>query len=691
MEEVKCPICAHKAVITKTFDYQRVKWYDCELCGYFSLESTTFDLFDFKTYNNRTKLIFAIRKLSNQNNYIKIESIDDLKSIIKRVKFPKSTQDKIDLIIKFIYENNKNRSGYSISEDNGVIFGIKNYDELDLIITLSEDKNYLTFAPKFASGGGLCQLGSEGILRYEELMEESSSQKNDSTNTNNISNNEDDIRDKDRKNTKPQKQRFFKSSNIIYRDKDNIDGVMGVKDLATELSEIIDNLPKEQGRMIGIFGKWGRGKTLLMNETWEKFKNAKNYIKIEFHAWKYQDTPAIWAYLFQHFADSYYSDSKNWFDYFCKRTDLNIRRLGSNQLIFFLISIIASALWMFVVPLMDKVHIIIKLVSTFGIGPLISLVVMYFRFGKSAKDLFVKYYKKVSFSNLLGIQSEVQDEIRILFSEWFKDENDKKILLIVDDIDRCEEDKIIQIIDSLRVMLDDDEISEKVIVVTACDSNILKRAIKNKYSNLLTDNEVDKRNIVNEYLDKIFISAIKLGVLTDDEKDDFFIELSRNDLEKVIDDEANNKLSSDNRGKNNSENSNKTENNPSEEKLNANKNISIKELELLKNGIKDRSQETPRQIRIFYYRYLLAKNLLMLYYNRMNRDAYWLNQNNTKNLISLIILYSQANNSEKITEHKIEISQSDKPKQELHLMNDIEVNQIDHLILLRVLEIVIAY
>lgn len=171
MEEVKCPICEHKAIITKTYDFQRAKWYHCELCGYFALTSFKFKLFNFKTYNKRNNLIFALRKLSSEDNYIEINSIKELDEIVTKVIFPNTIQDKIDLIIKFLYTNKPQVArGFALSEENSLMFGISELGELDLVINLSESKDYLRFHRKFAEGGGLCFLESGGIIRAENLL-----------------------------------------------------------------------------------------------------------------------------------------------------------------------------------------------------------------------------------------------------------------------------------------------------------------------------------------------------------------------------------------------------------------------------------------------------------------------------------------------------------------------------------------
>lgn len=108
---------------------------------------------------------------------------------------------------------------------------------------------------------------------------------------------------------------FFEKRRFVFKDKHDIDPVLNVTDVAEELSELIQKLPdQEQEGMLGIFGKWGRGKTFLLKETWKILEKTNAYDKIEFDAWKYQDTPAIWGYLNQLFTDKYYNEAKDWWE-----------------------------------------------------------------------------------------------------------------------------------------------------------------------------------------------------------------------------------------------------------------------------------------------------------------------------------------------------------------------------------------
>ena len=174
MQVVKCPICGSKSTITKTEDYQRIKWYNCELCGLFSLEDSIFELFNFENYKKRNELIFAINVLSKNGNNIKIENIEDLDKIISKVIYPIKIQDKLDYLIRYLYENkSQTTKGFALSEKNSLIFGIKDKADIDLVFTIAEQENLLTIKPKFASGGGLCFLASNGIIKAENLFADS--------------------------------------------------------------------------------------------------------------------------------------------------------------------------------------------------------------------------------------------------------------------------------------------------------------------------------------------------------------------------------------------------------------------------------------------------------------------------------------------------------------------------------------
>jgi hypothetical protein len=272
-----------------------------------------------------------------------------------------------------------------------------------------------------------------------------------------------------------------------------------------------------------------------------------------------------------------------------------------------------------------------------------SLIKFYQKKGVDAIALIRKYTKGVSFDKHLGIQAEIEKELAVLIQTWMSNKTKKRLLLFVDDIDRCSDDKIISLIDSLRVMLEHPEILKRVIVLVAVDEEKLKLAIRKKYDSLLIDVDTEikekKLNLIErEYMDKLFISGIKLHPIDDNSKLEFARSLLLYDYQ--LNNEEEYKLYQDSNQK--AQDSldkikvtselidpvipkiNKEVTITKEFDLNKEENsinpVDLEsDLEIWLNSIELSEEElTPRQIRILYYRYKLAKNLLAEYWGDTN-------------------------------------------------------------------------
>lgn len=547
-------------------------------------------------------------------------------------------------------------------------------------------------------------------------------------------------------------KQYFKKSNISFRDKKEIEGVLGVDDLAEELAEIITIMPSEQGSMIGIFGKWGRGKTFLMEETWKKLAVKKTFVRVEFHAWKYQDTPATWAYLYECLSDAYFKP-----DFECKLwskvvslkrlISLNYERKSFWPILKF-ISIMSAGIFTYILSeqLLGLIEGEVK--SAFKtIGPVltgsITLYTLYTTIKKEysvkAKDLFLKYASKHSFKEHLGVQAEIQKETLTLLKEWIpeKDVKKRKIVLFVEDIDRCSETKIVQIIDSLRVLLEDPEIAERVIVVAAIDERMLKLAIKMKYHSLIAIEKKEAEHtkslnkITDEYIDKLFIAGLKLGDLSALDSDDFIVALTKADrenetvsnLQNILDDESKRMHARtarhiqdalldyqieqhqddfsgydepdyypeylDNSDVIQEINPTSTGNPLGDQQ--PVKKLTNEEIDILRVSVTKFKGATPRQIRIFYYRYLIAKNLLIRRYNSLKRTNVWQTDINSRILATLIVLYT-THDEEGILSKHLDYALADlRDQHPVQLLTETRVSGLDYRELLKVLSVVIAY
>lgn len=563
---------------------------------------------------------------------------------------------------------------------------------------------------------------------------------------------------------------YFTTSRFSIRD--GSEPVLGVTEIAREVAELIRNLKtKEYGRMVGIFGNWGRGKTFMVEQVWKAIEAEKNnpFIRVNFHAWKYQDTHASWAYLYEAFAKKYFSKPKDknavahFFSDFGRRFNLNLLRHGFWPLV--RIGISVGAVFLFAWLAMHKTEIdqlekaFWYLLTTAGIADSVRLVSRFFREHKikeKATEVFKVYFEKPSFKDLLGVQSEIQNELRSLLKCWIKEKNgepEKQILLFVDDIDRCSEERIVQIIDALRVMLEDEEISKRVVVVAAIDERVLRRAIKWKYKELLDadrDLNADENgkndkwlrttlHITSEYMDKLFLAGIKLGTLTANEREEIYRQFSKGRVEVI-------KQTASTEKQDISEAQSQKTNNVPDQKIGSNKPVSKesrivhtpenvvpveqivlkkpfdlgktdntqmntstlqkqtlsydKSFELsneedifLNSLVRNLHDVTPRQIRIFYYRYILARNLLTVgLTNSKQQDTFETNQRNE--LLGLMLAhYTTLRSNEQLLRDRMLYNELTDKNVEGLSIRELVAGHPDNLVteILEALEMVIAY
>ena len=400
------------------------------------------------------------------------------------------------------------------------------------------------------------------------------------------------------------------------RTGDNASPVLGVNDMAFDISKIINGMKGNKGAIFGVFGRWGRGKSYLIERIKKQPLINTNFKIVDFSVWKYQDTPASWAYLYEALAKEYYQSNnflKNIYLIiklnFCRRSFINV---------FYLILLISGSLFISYclskIPLNAKISFFWYFISSFGIFSSLVIIRVYLKFKKPVIKLFKKYTEKKDFINILGLQHEIQKEIEYLLKSWLN--KSECILLVVDDVDRCSEDKVIQTVDALRIMLDDKYISKKIVVLLAIDDGLLKRAVKCKYSKLF--NETDKEELdklTREYLDKLFLCGIRLGNLSGKEKEevlyniikkakyDEVIENSNNNLKKELNQEKSQNETNHTEGKG-------TDNDKTLSVIN-NDELEDDEINFLSEALKDIEEITPRQIDIYHFRYILARDILL--------------------------------------------------------------------------------
>ncbi|THU33438.1 hypothetical protein FAM09_25140 [Niastella caeni] len=305
--------------------------------------------------------------------------------------------------------------------------------------------------------------------------------------------------------------------------------LLDIEKLSGIFYNLIANSDSNGEHFFGLFGRWGRGKTFFWKYILKNNLDKEKYIPIEFHAWRYQETPGIWAYLYNTLNDAYLGDKPKWYQltrwvkYYKKLINLNDQRGKLSVIVGFLLSIVI-AIGVYLFSDFIKADETVKTILGWGIPISIITMLVYIAktFRTDARKIILSVTSNVNFNSQLGFQHEIQQELKYLLQAWIPEKLKfkKRIFLFIDDIDRCSEDKIIQIVDYIRVLLHCSEIQDRVTVLAAIDERILLHAIQDKYKDFIAnkDNDATYKELCREYMDKLFLAGLKLGPLTEFEK-----------------------------------------------------------------------------------------------------------------------------------------------------------------------------
>lgn len=335
----------------------------------------------------------------------------------------------------------------------------------------------------------------------------------------------------------------------VYNAKENykeiadssVDPCFGVTELAECYLKQLDKTAEHTNDnfcMLGIFGPWGRGKTyffqrikdLLKKRTKGEKKNIE-YKIVEFNAWKYQDTPAIWAYLYE----IIYKDGLNYIprirfcvkQYYLKQWPRFFSIIAIYLIVWGLYSCISKlpTLSNYIKSIMIDLKLPLFISTTLS-GLFYSII----KNPISIHKVIDKHFKRKSYRGMLGIQNDLEQDLELLIKNIVKKPEKQQIILYVDDIDRCETGKILNVVNSLRLILENTEIQKRMIVICCIDANKFVEAYcRNKFVGN-TDVEEHKKE-AKDHLDKLFIFGVGLSSLDQSQQVEYLEKLC-NTVEK---------------------------------------------------------------------------------------------------------------------------------------------------------------
>ena len=129
-------------------------------------------------------------------------------------------------------------------------------------------------------------------------------------------------------------------------------------------------------------------------------------------------------------------------------------------------------------------------------------------------DKFKKKYLKEDKTPNLEEQYQVVRKFRDDFKEMLNEANVKKLIVLIDDLDRCLPDRIIDNLEAIKLFLNVDNTA----FIIGADQRIVRDAIRHRYKDLMTrDDEKENKRVVVDYLEKLIQVPYNLPKLSDTE------------------------------------------------------------------------------------------------------------------------------------------------------------------------------
>ena len=339
------------------------------------------------------------------------------------------------------------------------------------------------------------------------------------------------------------------------------------------------------GVCFGVFGPWGRGKSFLMRRVTALLPQMSRlpyrYEVVWFSAWKYPSVPEVWVHLYETLANHAHRGSRLRGARRAIRS--NIERHGIIPGVLVLLSAALAML-----PLTAYVELVWYLVATLGLSGMFALIRISRAVLNPAGHLKRQYLSRVSHTEKLGLQAVIGEDLRALVNGWLREptadrlartqlsvtlmvvgvvgfalwtslgslapaipgvqflvsglwilfagvvavwlalppRDCDRVLLVVDDLDRCRLDHLCEVIESLKLMTEAPELGGRIQVAALVEEEAIEWAIGRRFKERSSSNTGNATHmasrLVQEHLQKLFLGHLRLPDLSESDFEELF-------------------------------------------------------------------------------------------------------------------------------------------------------------------------
>ena len=307
----------------------------------------------------------------------------------------------------------------------------------------------------------------------------------------------------------PPKNEYATSKGAGMSDVD----LLGRERLINALTAMIASDKQDTPFTIGLLGDWGSGKSNLMHLVKKKLKERTDHERFyfaDFNAWEYEHTDNMTAGVAQEVLGGFFEEM-NIFKKLWVRLRFGFMENGIGTTIIILLLVFLAVL-SGVQLILNRAEISLDESWLYVLGASLALLAGFTKriFTILEHPLTAKinnYLRLPNYLHHLGtipiLKQQLRNLCKIIIPE--KAENPSRLVVFVDDLDRCEHHAISRTLDAIRLVMD----IRNVVVIIGIDHRIAFRAIEMQYSDLADDIRTSS-DIARDYLGKIIQLPIQL-------------------------------------------------------------------------------------------------------------------------------------------------------------------------------------
>jgi len=318
---------------------------------------------------------------------------------------------------------------------------------------------------------------------------------------------------------------------VTAADMPALEDHLGRKPLVQTLADMLASPEQALPMTIALLGDWGAGKTSVIEQLKVRLteltaqdrdqfgasgRHRRNhYLFATFNAWEYEQTDNLRAGLAQEVVNGLTADLGRW-----DKLVLAVTKAAKGNVWEFWSTVAGLALALLGISLgyqlatPDQATEVLKTADLLGGGGLAAfgayLLVNAWRTGRRLLEhplatQMATYLKLPSYGEHLGEVPVIKKEIRELCEERLNSIPNGRLLVVVDDLDRCHPGAVTETLDAIRLVMN----LPRVAVIIAVDDRIAFRAVADHYKDL-EEGRRTRWEIARDYLGKIIQLPVNL-------------------------------------------------------------------------------------------------------------------------------------------------------------------------------------